>query len=109
MMLFTSSLPFFLISVDLQYEHCTVQSLNSSLYYATPRQVVNLRLKGNGKLAVESYAVREMSMAAGTWSGFYPDGLPLSCLTPLFAALHTVECWDVPLRSPGMQQGSVTN
>lgn len=29
-------MPFFLISVDLQYKHCTVQHLNSSLYYATP-------------------------------------------------------------------------
>ncbi|MEH2306464.1 hypothetical protein, partial [Nostoc sp.] len=28
--------PFLRISVDSQYGHCTVDDLNSSLYYATP-------------------------------------------------------------------------
>ncbi|KOP23939.1 hypothetical protein AMR41_23660 [Hapalosiphon sp. MRB220] len=32
--------PFFLISVDPQYGHCTVDDLNSSLYYATPIFVI---------------------------------------------------------------------
>ncbi|MEH1835049.1 MAG: phospholipase D-like domain-containing protein [Nostoc sp.] len=32
--------PFFLISVDPQYGHCTVEHLNSSLYYATPKSVL---------------------------------------------------------------------
>ncbi|CDN10829.1 hypothetical protein RintRC_7361 [Richelia intracellularis] len=32
-------MPFFLILVDLQYGQCTVEHLNSSLYYATPEKL----------------------------------------------------------------------
>ncbi|MEH2082892.1 MAG: hypothetical protein V7K89_23810 [Nostoc sp.] len=36
-----SDKPFFLISVDSQYGQCTVEHLNSSLYYATPNLLLN--------------------------------------------------------------------
>lgn len=36
--------PFFRIFVDSQYGHCTVDDLNSSLYYATPNLLENERL-----------------------------------------------------------------
>lgn len=54
-------LPFFLISVDSQYGHCTVYDLNSSLHYATP---IYLFLVSQGELIWYVEWLKQANVAA---------------------------------------------